>query len=564
MRRWSRVALAADVWVLLLVVVLTAPMWLAQGHGLARDMVFMPRLPWSWDVVGLGSSLPRAVPLDAVLAALTSVVDGAVVMRVAVAGTLLLAGAGAHRVLPDQALAVRLVVGGFAVWNPYVVERVALGQWALLTAYAALWWLLPRWVAALRGAERRPWSLVPLVAIAALTPTGGVIVALSAVVVVLASLRTRPGATAVAWVVGPTLLAQLPWALPALMGGHDATSDPAGVTAFAARAERPGGVLLTLSATGGIWSRFVVPPSLGTGFGYLVVLLCLAGAVAGVLRLRRVLPGLVPTAALGLLLAALAALPGGDGLARWLVETVPGGGLLRDAQKWLAPYVVLVGLGLGVLASGLQRRIGRAEPALVGVSATLLVLAPVLAVPDAPRATWAALRPVTLPDDARRAVALLEGSPGAGAVVTLPYASYRDYPWGNDLSAADPLPRWLDRPVVVSDVLATDAGDLAGEDPRAAAVGRALGGPDPARGLAELGVAWVWVWRGTGPVVAPEGLEPVVAGPTGRLLRVPGPITTVDPPSGGVVRTLVAGVDTVWVVGVLGAAGLAARRRRRV
>lgn len=564
MRRWSRVALAADLWVLLLVVVLTAPMWLSPGHGLARDMVFTPRLPWSWDVVGLGSSLPRAVPLDAVLAALTSVVDGAVVMRVAVAGTLLLAGTGAHRALPDQPLTARLVVGGFAVWNPYVVERIALGQWALLTSYAALWWLLPRWVAVLRGRDRSPWPLVPLVAVAALTPTGGALVAVVAAVVVVASLRTRPGGRAVVWVLVPVALAQLPWVLPALLGGHDATSDPGGVTAFAARAERPGGVLLTLLGTGGTWSRFVVPPSLGTGFGQLVVLLCVAGAVAGAVRVRRVVPGLLPAAAVGLLLAALAALPGGQALVTWLVETVPGGGLLRDAQKWLAAYVVLVGLGLGALVAGVQRRVGRLEPALVGVSATLLVLAPLLVVPDAPRATWAALRPVTLPDDARRAVALLEGGAAPGAVVTLPYASYRDYPWGNDLSAADPLPRWLDRPVVVSDVLATDAGDLAGEDPRAASVGRALAGPDPARALAGLGVGWVWVWRGTGPVATPAGLEPVIAGPSVRLLRVPGPIATLDPPSGGVVRALVGGVDALWAAGVVGAAGLAVRRRRRV
>ncbi|GAB3258728.1 hypothetical protein GCM10027425_20380 [Alteromonas gracilis] len=557
-------ALAADLWVLLLVLVLTAPMWLAPGHGLARDMVFMPRLPWSWDVVGLGTSLPRAVPLDAVLAAFTSVVDGAVVMRVAVAGTLLLAGCGAHRALRDQPLVMRLVVGGFAVWNPYVVERIALGQWALLTAYAALWWLVPRWVGVLRGEDRRPWALVPLVALAALTPTGGAIVALTAVVVVLASLRAGPRGLALMWVLVPTGLAQLPWLLPALLGGHDATSDPAGVEAFAARAERPGGVLLTLLGTGGVWSRFVVPPSLGTGFGYLVVALCLAGAVTGVLRIRRSLSGLVSAAGLGLLLAALVSWPGGEQVARGLVEHVPGGGLLRDTQKWLAPYVVLVGLGLGVLVDDVLGRVRRAEPSLVAIAATALVTAPLLVMPDAPRATWEALRPVSLPDDARRAVMLLESSPESGAVVTVPYASYRDYPWGNDLSAADPLPRWLDRPVVVSDVLATQSGELAGEDPRAAAVGVALAAPDPASALAELGVGWVWVWRGTGGVTGLDGLEPVQSGPTVRLLRVPGRIAAVDPPSGGVVRGLVAGVDGLWAVAVLAAAGLAARRRRRV
>ena len=35
-----------------------------------------------------------------------------------------------------------LAAAGVTVWNPFVVERLALGQWALLTSYAALPWLL--------------------------------------------------------------------------------------------------------------------------------------------------------------------------------------------------------------------------------------------------------------------------------------------------------------------------------------------------------------------------------------------------------------------------------------
>jgi hypothetical protein len=36
----------------------------------------------------------------------------------------------------------RLAASGFAVWNPFVIERLALGQWALVLAYAALPWVV--------------------------------------------------------------------------------------------------------------------------------------------------------------------------------------------------------------------------------------------------------------------------------------------------------------------------------------------------------------------------------------------------------------------------------------
>ena len=122
----------------------------------------------------MGTSLPRAVPLDAVVAALSSVVDGAVVFRVAVVGMLLLAGWGAHRLLAGaptvDARAVLTAVA--AVWNPYVVERLALGQWALLAWYAALWWLLPAVRRVLAG-DRTSWSAVVAAACSARSPRPG-------------------------------------------------------------------------------------------------------------------------------------------------------------------------------------------------------------------------------------------------------------------------------------------------------------------------------------------------------------------------------------------------------
>ena len=108
------------------------------GYGLGHDMVFTPRQPLSWASVGLGSSSPRAVPVDAVVSLLSKLVDGAVIGRVALAFPLLAVGIGAAWLLADSRLFGGIAATSMAIWNPYVLERLALGQWALLWAYAAL------------------------------------------------------------------------------------------------------------------------------------------------------------------------------------------------------------------------------------------------------------------------------------------------------------------------------------------------------------------------------------------------------------------------------------------
>ncbi len=171
-------ALVPDALAAVTTIALTWPLWHTSGYGLSRDLVFTPRHPWNLDALGMGTAVPRAVPLDAVLALVTSVVDGQVAFRVLVAGVLLLAAAGAHRMLSDLPVVARSVVAVAAVWNPYVVERLALGQWALLAAYAALWWLVPALRRAVAG-ERAGWlAVVGWVWLGSLTPSGGAMLVL--------------------------------------------------------------------------------------------------------------------------------------------------------------------------------------------------------------------------------------------------------------------------------------------------------------------------------------------------------------------------------------------------
>ncbi|MGA8246331.1 MAG: hypothetical protein WB797_05450, partial [Nocardioides sp.] len=131
---WRR--LLPGLWPLSLAVLMLLPLR-HPGYPLARDLAFVPHEPLTDASIGLGGTSPRAVPLDAVVAVLTSVVDGAVVARVLLLLTLAVAGWGVLRLAAPLGTAGRLAASGFAVWNPFVVERMALGQWALVAAYAA-------------------------------------------------------------------------------------------------------------------------------------------------------------------------------------------------------------------------------------------------------------------------------------------------------------------------------------------------------------------------------------------------------------------------------------------
>ncbi|MGZ4496124.1 MAG: hypothetical protein ACXVWZ_01485 [Nocardioides sp.] len=553
--------LATDAWPLVLAVVLTLPLLTSSGYPLARDLVFVPREPWTDAVVGLGDAAPRAVPLDAVVSLLTHVVDGGVLARVVLPLVLALAGWGVSRLVRDLGTLARLAAAGFAVWNPYTVERLALGQWALLAAYAALPWLL---VAARRFREEgRVADLGASTAwlgLAALTPTGG---ALGAVTVLAAGARR---ASRTWWLVGACVLLQLPWLLPSLLGSAAATSDPAGVDAFSAGSEGPGGVLTALVGLGGIWDADSVPATRDSWWSTLTALLVVVVLAAGWRGLARILgrsdrTRLAALAGGGLLLALLSSLPGGTDLVGRLVDTLPGAGLLRDSQKFLAPFVVLVSAALAVCV---ERLAAVARPHGTEVLASLAMVAvplPLVLVPDAAGLTWATVRPVHYPPGLATVARIVADGPPGAAVATLPWRSYRGFAWGNGLTSSDPATRLLDRPVVVSDDLQVGRTTIRGEDLRARLLGRTLATGSVADALRAAHVTWALVYRDD-PLAADldlSGLVRVHADDRLALYRLPGVVP--EAPPSAAVRTVVGVVDALAGLAVLAGLGLALRRR---
>jgi hypothetical protein len=548
-------------WPLALSLVLLAPLR-HSGQLLSRDLVFVPHEPLTDASLGLGGTAPRSVPLDAVVAVIGTVVDGGVLGRVVLLLSLAAAGWGVLRLTSGLGPTGRLAASGFAVWNPFVIERLALGQWALVLAYAALPWVVLAAATHRRtGSRRAGASTVLWSALASLTPTGGLL-ALAGTVAGGASRRLRSWALVA--VVG---VLQLPWIVPSLVGGASRTSDPAGVAVFAPGSDASGHPALALLGLGGIWDGLSVPDSRHTWLAVAAIVVVAISAVLGVRRWWDVAPDLAPRlAALGLvgLLLALAPTSGpGQDVLRHAVSSVPGAGILRDGQKLLAPFVLLVTCLGGAAVDAAARSLRRHGVEVVASVGLLLVLLPIGLVPDGAGAVWRAVRPVPFPASLDQVSAIVDDGPPGLALVTLPWRSYRNFSWGTGYPSSDPLVRMVDRPVITSDDLAVGDRVVRGESTTDARVGAALARGRPARVLPSLGVGWVVVYADDPAAgdVDVTGLRRVVATPDLTLYAVPGAVAA--PATDAWRRVLVIGADVFALLVVVGAVVELGRPMRR-
>ena len=539
---------------------------LGPGLVLSYDMSFVPEPTFSWDQLGLGAQLPRAVPLDAVTTAASWLVTASVVQKAALVGGLVAAGWGSARLVESLPVGARLVAVTVAVWNPYVAERLVLGHWGLLLAYGALPWLVRSLLLGPGGSL--PLTVVQL-GVCALTPTGGLLS-----LAVLAVAWTRAGGsetrrhllvTGLAW-----LLVNAPWWLPGLLRGGSTVVDPASVEAFAVRPEVPGGLLPTVLGLGGIWNAEVVLASRSSPLAVASLGVLLALALVGSRRCWRSDRGatarLALLAGIGLVLALLGAVPGTSALLEWLVAEVPGLGLLRDGQKFLALAVPCLVVLVATGADEARVRLGSAGGQVVVAGAVLL---PVALLPDLAWGAGGRLEATSYPAawaEVREAVA---GERAPGDLLLLPWSAFRAYRWNDDRTVLDPARRAFPRRVLGDDRLAIGTTVLASEDPRSRAVLQALRRDQLDAGrLRDLGVRLVLVQDGQpgqprSSTARPRGTTALVRTPELRLLRVSGPVHRVARPVGPTGTVAVVAFDVLALAVVAGAALAAVIGRRR-
>jgi hypothetical protein len=534
---------------------------LGRGYLLVRDMVFVPEPPMTGRLLGLGHENARAVPSDLVVSLVSHVLPGDIVQKLVLVAILVAAGVGAATLAPRGAVtgaAAALV----AIWNPFVGERLALGQWALLIGYGAVPWVV-RGVVDVIGCETGSRRLLTVALV--LGSLGGGLAWVTLGIGLLAgagalagsSVSARDLARRVGWAGVLWALLALPWAVPALTRPHPLGSDPTGFEVFGPRADTVLGALASLLTAGGVWNSDVVPPGRGTLVGGVASVLLLVWALLGFVVTRGARArSLDPRAAAYRVPVAVV---GGAGLALGLVSTwptlieslaeVPGGGLLRDGSRQLGTwaFVIAVGAAWAVRWLALQR-----IPATV---VWLVTMAPVAVLPSLGWGLAGLFQPVTYPLDVRLVAAVLGSAREPGSVAVLPFEAYRRYGWNDGTSSLTPWSRLVDRRVVASsDLVVLQPGGptrVAGEDEYAARVGLALRAADPGQALGRLGVRWLLV-DGAG-VAPPAGTSVVRQGSTVTLLRVDGSVDAgwperYDPPA----PTVVAG-DLVWVATCLGA-----------
>lgn len=474
---------------------------LGRGFVLTYDMVFAPRQYLLPDSFGLGSALPRSVPADAVVGVLTTLIPGDLVQQLFLLAALVAGPLGAAKLVPTESIGTRVVAAVSYGWTAYVAERLLMGHWPYLLAYAALPWV----VLARNNTAKLVLACVPGI----ITPTGGILVSVAAIV--------AGGPRRLKVTVPLALVLNAPWWVPSVLHNSTALSTEDGVVAFAARAESWGGPVVSLLGLGGIWNGEVTPASRANPLVPVITLITVAVALVGLHHLAgrwgTLARRLTILGAVGVFLAALPTFPGGQELLSWTVANVPGGGLLRDSQKWVAWWALPLALGIATAVDRVNRK------AIVAAA----VVVPLAVMPDLAFAMWGRLHTANYPADWFVVREILASDSRPGDVVTQPFGAFRQFDWNRDRTQLDPAPRFLPRATVIDDTLYVSGRPVAGEDPRA----RRIREGQP---LNELGIGWVLVEHGTPGTTDTTGLENVYRGEWLDLYRVPGP--TADPPDG--------------------------------
>ncbi len=420
-------------------------------------------------------------------------------------------------------------------------------------------------------------ALAGSLAAAGLTPTGALLAGVTAFALVH---RRQLLPALVLWVAAsaPGLAAT------ALSGAGAEPSDPAGIAAFAARAEPGLGTLGSVAGLGGIWNAEAVPDSRTTPLAAIATLALLAIVALGVRAVatggadpdnRHVRRALLLLAAIAVLLPALGATVWGMHALEWLVAHVPGAGLLRDTQKYVAlavpAYALCAAAGCTVTArrvsSAPTDRPTTAHPAVTSAIAAVFVALLALPLYDLAWGAGGAVRAVHYPAGWQRVAERIDGP---GDVAVLPGGMFRKFRYSGPAPVLDPAPRMLPNDVLQTGELPVRGRTVSGEGARAGEVEALLLQGGSAPDLARLGVGWVLVERTTpGPLGASATtlaqLERSYEDADLALYRVPGVVETRGTTTAQ--RSVIATAHLLWgvllVASPLVVLGIRARSRTR-
>ncbi len=486
---------------------------------LSYDLVFVPYPPVGLADLGVNGSVARAVPSDLIVALASRAIPAQIFEKIILILIFVVACAGACALAERLPVLARLVAGVCFAWNPFVAERLIMGQWAMLLGYAGLPWVVRELAG--RDGQLRLGRLVLAVVPAAVGGFAAMSVTAAAAVGTAwfgagagagAPVGSAVRARRTGIVAAVLAVASLPWVIPSLLVPVHA--DPAGAAAFAARGDTPFGPLGSLLMLSGIWNAQAVPSGYGGAVSvcWLIVVLAAVAGYVLVARRRRIAAGLGVAAVVGYGVAALGTWSVTLGWLKDAISWWPGFALLRDGQQFIAPLALAesIGLAAGVAAvigaargstvrAGAKAGTVGAKAGTVGAKAVsraaarrgsgaagpgvalgvVALLAPVLLLPGLAWGAVGRLRAVEYPADWLTASKMLDGSRESGSVLLLPWAQYRQYPWNHGEPVFDPWPRMLSRAMVWNDALTVGRTTVAAESQSARQLGPAIAEPGP-------------------------------------------------------------------------------------
>jgi hypothetical protein len=373
---------------------------------------------------------------------------GAAVGWLPIAGAIAVAAVGAA-VLVGGPWAARITAGVAYAWNPFVYDRVFVGQVSVLAGYALLPWIA---VAALRVRRARGAVVVGLIWALAVSCTlhdawlgGLLLLGVAAARVPRDGMRRVLAGLVVASAV--TALAVGAWLVPAHENAP-ARGDARVLASFETSRDPDLGRSIGLLAEQGFWRVTEHRPrdDLGGAFPF-VAGAVIAAAVAGLVLARgsgdaRLAAAVTIAGAGGWLLAHGTASAFGE-VYRWLFDAVPGFGVMREAQKWAALVSLLIAVGIALFAKTLVRA------GLRWVAWSLVVL-PIALAPTLAWGLHGRVEPSSYPDAWARMALAVEEVGRSGDVVVLPWEQYGLPGFTRDRTVEQPAPSYFGEVVLAS------------------------------------------------------------------------------------------------------------------
>jgi hypothetical protein len=380
--------------------------------------------------------------------------------KLLIAAIVVIAGIGMYRFLTRRlALAPWPALGGATLFviNPFVYDRMVAGQLVFLLAYAAMPWALPSLTnLALRGTRRTLLTAAAWAAGITVVDVhiGGMVILLTVLALVFSPAAPSAKAMLVLVTVAIVAAVNLYWLLPSLLAGEGARLGSGDFLAYAPR-PRSARILPHVLALHGFWRlEFPTPLSLDRVRFLASFIPLVVAAGYGVIRAldsaawRRAAATLGTAFLVAIVLAMGRSFPPTEPMARLLFERVPGYGIYREPQKWVAvlslSYAVFAAVGFDSVARVLERR----KRVLRHVVAVAVVL-PLVATSVMLWGFGGRVHNSQFPDDWTRAEELIKGRPGN--VMAMPWNLYQPTSFAGERTIANPSPHFFSLPTLISD-----------------------------------------------------------------------------------------------------------------